>query len=224
MTTKVVVFWLGQTAKPSKGETVMDKQTGKFIARIAENLPDMPSDLMQDWIDDPKRIQKFLKGLCPQEVAFAPKEEAPLDTIIHIDRSIRPVYPDWVKTVMHPEFEDTGPIEYDLATEVELWLHGGQKGDVVKGEVIYSHLKDTNALGWCLNLQDGFAIQQKGITVFYKLFGGKRIFLWKSVVRNRNRCLNAPYLCASGGKVMVNWRWLGYDWNGFYPAIRFANN
>ncbi len=43
----------------------MDKQTGKFIARIAENLPDMESDLMQNWIDRPKKLQEFLRGLCP---------------------------------------------------------------------------------------------------------------------------------------------------------------
>lgn len=43
----------------------MDKQTGKLIARIAENLPDISSDLMQGWIDNPRGLQKFLAGLCP---------------------------------------------------------------------------------------------------------------------------------------------------------------
>jgi hypothetical protein len=47
----------------------MDKQTGKLIARIAENLPDMPSDLMQNWIDNPRGLQKFLAGLYPPETA-----------------------------------------------------------------------------------------------------------------------------------------------------------
>ena len=48
----------------------MDKQTGKLIARIAENLPDMESDIMQGWIDNPKGLQRVLKGaLCPPEEA-----------------------------------------------------------------------------------------------------------------------------------------------------------
>jgi len=47
----------------------MDKQTGKLIARIAENLPDISGDLMQGWIDNPRGLQKFLTGLCPPETA-----------------------------------------------------------------------------------------------------------------------------------------------------------
>lgn len=50
----------------------MDKQTGKLIARIAENLPDMDGDIMQGWIDNPKGLQNFLRGLCPPEVASVP--------------------------------------------------------------------------------------------------------------------------------------------------------
>lgn len=43
----------------------MNRQIGKLIARIAENLPDMDTDLMQKWIDDPKGLQKVLKAtLC----------------------------------------------------------------------------------------------------------------------------------------------------------------
>ena len=54
----------------SKGEIAMlaktyDRQSGKFIARIAENLPEMSTDVMQGWIDNPKGLQKFLEGLCP---------------------------------------------------------------------------------------------------------------------------------------------------------------
>ncbi|MFH1472803.1 MAG: hypothetical protein ABIF06_00065 [bacterium] len=42
----------------------MDGQTAKLIARIAENLPKkMSSDVIQGWIDNPKRLQKFLSGL-----------------------------------------------------------------------------------------------------------------------------------------------------------------
>lgn len=46
----------------------MDKQTGKLIARISENLPDMDSTIMQGWIDNPKGLQTFLGGLNPPKV------------------------------------------------------------------------------------------------------------------------------------------------------------
>jgi len=39
----------------------MDKQTAKLIARIAENLPDMKSDVMQRWSNDDKNLQMALK-------------------------------------------------------------------------------------------------------------------------------------------------------------------
>lgn len=43
----------------------MSKQTAKFIARIAENFPEMPPDVMQAWIENPRGLQKFLSGLVP---------------------------------------------------------------------------------------------------------------------------------------------------------------
>lgn len=43
----------------------MSYQVAKLIARIAENLPEMSSDIMQGWIDNPRGLQKFLSGLCP---------------------------------------------------------------------------------------------------------------------------------------------------------------
>lgn len=44
----------------------MDKQTGKLIARISENLPDMNPRQTQRWIDDPVGLQEALrKALCP---------------------------------------------------------------------------------------------------------------------------------------------------------------
>lgn len=42
-----------------------DRQSGKLIAQIEENLPEMSGDVMQGWIDNPRGLQKFLSGLCP---------------------------------------------------------------------------------------------------------------------------------------------------------------
>ncbi len=48
----------------------MDKQTAKLIARIAENLPDMPCYVMQGWIENPNGLKKFLSGLSPSKSDF----------------------------------------------------------------------------------------------------------------------------------------------------------
>ena len=45
----------------------MDKQVLKLGARILENLPNMSSDVVQGWIDNPKALQDLLRGLAPQE-------------------------------------------------------------------------------------------------------------------------------------------------------------
>ena len=143
--------------------------------------------------------------------------------IIRVDRSVRPVYPDWRKKVMHPELEGAGPSEYDLAT-VEQWLHDDQKKkSVVVGNRIYDHLKKTDTLKTYLGLRDGEEIKKKGIEVFRKFFGGKAVFLWASVVRDRDGNLGVPCLVGYDGVVVVLWLWLDGGWYGVDPATRFAS-
>ena len=38
-------------------------QAHKFAATILENLPEVPEDIMQGWIENPKALQKLLAGL-----------------------------------------------------------------------------------------------------------------------------------------------------------------
>lgn len=168
-------------------------------------------------------IREYILGLA--EIKTKQPQPTPelTDSIIHVDRSIRPVYPDWAKVVMHPELEAVGPAEYDLAT-VELWLHDEQKsGKWMKGEALYRYLKETESLKNCLGLHDAVEIQKKGIALFRKLFGGKAVFCWKSVVRNRFGYLHVPYVCGGGGEVVLYWDWLGSGWSAYGPAARFAS-
>lgn len=143
------------------------------------------------------------------------------DPIIHVDRSVRPVYPDWVKEVMHPELENTGPAEYD-GSKLKQWLHPDQK-NVVRGDTIYEYLKDKKLLSGCLSLRDLEEIQKKGITLFRQNFQGKVVFAWKSGVRNRNGNLCVPYLCEGGDEVVLDWYWLDSNWDANNPALRFAS-
>ncbi|MFA6473399.1 MAG: hypothetical protein WCV85_00830 [Patescibacteria group bacterium] len=169
-------------------------------------------------------ILKVLHGRA-KIVPIAPKEEIPLDTIVHIVRSIKPVYPDFVKKVMHSELEKTGPLIYDIASAVSLWLHDKQKNSgVVDGKVIYDYLKQNNMLASCGNLQDALAIQKLGVAAFQKAFGNNVVYFWKSVVQYRDGRLLVPSLCVEGGQVALGWRWLRDDWHDGRPAVRFASS
>jgi len=156
---------------------------------------------------------KFLRG----ELVVQPAPEF----LIRVDRSVKPTYPDLVRKVMHPELELAGPAEYNLVT-VEQWLHDDQKRGSVFGNTIYKNLQKGDNLATCLNLQDGLAIQAKSIAVFRKLFAGKAVFLWGSVVRDRFGDLYVPHLCEDGDGVVMYWYWLDYSFGSRDPALRFS--
>lgn len=163
-------------------------------------------------------IPRILSG----ELVVVKREPPVLDTIIRVDRSIRPVYPAFVKKVMHPELEVTGPAQYSL-TQVGLWLYPDQRNGVV-GNIIYMSLKCDNALADHLGLVDLRAIQAKGFVVFRKLFGVKTIFGWRSVVRGHSvkGRLFVPCLYGTGERVLLHWVRLENRWDDNSPAGRFG--
>lgn len=147
--------------------------------------------------------------------------EPVLDFTIRVGRAMRPDYPSWMKKVMHPEMEVMGPAEYDLR-DLDQWLHYKQKGGTVDGNKIYSRLKKDNALVDCLGLADLLAIQAKGITVFRKLYGGKAVYGWKSVVDSQDDgILFVPFLIGGSGGIILEWCWLGRGWRSLDPALCF---
>lgn len=141
--------------------------------------------------------------------------------LVRVDRTVRPTYPSWVREVLHTELEAIGLTEFDCA-KLELWLHDAQKTGVVRGQVIYGHLKSNNMLESCLGLRDMEEIQKKGIAYFRKHFKGQAVFGWKSIVRDDDGSLYVPCLFGSGGEVVLSWRWLDYGWLSANPALRFA--
>ncbi len=203
-----------------------------MLAPIVRALVGVPQECLGVLLDTINKVggsdgelwrTRFAEVLREGVKAAALSPEAPLNTLIRVDRSIRPVYPDWVETVIHPELEPTGLVEYDI-TSVALWLHNGQKDSrSMEGSKLYKYLKEKKMLESCLSLRDGEEIQKKGLAVFWKFFGGKAVFLWKSVVQNRNGDLRVPYLFEGDGEVVVYWRWLDDRWFVSYPALRFAS-
>jgi hypothetical protein len=158
----------------------------------------------------------------PQRYRSAPE----VDSIVHVDRSVKPVYPHWVVDVLHPELELSGPAEFDLSKDVELWLHDGQKnGNRITSQAVYEHLKSGNTLDSHLNLADLLAIQALGMETFCQYFSDKVVLAWKSVVRHRSGRLRMPYLFQHHNRVTLDWDWFGTDLYLFedYPGLRFVS-
>jgi hypothetical protein len=149
--------------------------------------------------------------------------ETQLDFIIHPNRIFKPKYPQWMKKVMHPELELTGPMDYNLKTQVELWIHPNQEFKFATGHEIYEKLKSDEALNDCLSLVDLLDIQAKGISLFRKIFSGKSVFAWKSVTEGEK--YNAvPYLFEDFNDVVLDWKCLDNEWFYHHPALRFRKS
>ncbi|MFA6587535.1 MAG: hypothetical protein WCT08_00530 [Patescibacteria group bacterium] len=95
----------------------MDKQTGKLVARISENLPDMDPRQMQIWIDDPKRLQVALaNALCPvRMVDVTTNGRGGEEWITHLEEK-RYRVGDWAKQLLrNKKFVATNGKTYTLA-------------------------------------------------------------------------------------------------------------
>ncbi|HTX86790.1 MAG TPA: hypothetical protein VMC41_01840 [Candidatus Nanoarchaeia archaeon] len=149
-------------------------------------------------------------------------EEKIAYTIIRVNRSVSPAYPDWVKEVLHKDLELSGPNNYDIGV-VKQWYHPDQESGVVEGKVIYNYLKDNDMIKDQLGLADLLAIQAKGIAFFRKYFSGKAVFGWKSVVRGGSDCLCVPCLIEDGDRVIVCWYQLDFAWVPSGPSLHFAS-
>jgi hypothetical protein len=188
------------------------------------------SDL--DWLSTGENLKSVIllaRGEAELTVKAKPgptPESVASDTIIRVDRSVKPTYPDWMKEVLHPDLEKSGPTKYSIAT-IDQWLHEGQKnGKWTTGHVIYAHLKDNDevALKTCLGLRDLEEIQKKGIAFFWKYFKGKAVFGWAGAVRHCGGNLRIPYLYEGGDEVVLRWGWTGSHWSSSSPGLRHASS
>ncbi len=148
--------------------------------------------------------------------------EPTLDFTIRVDRSVKPKYPSGG---LHPEYRElelAGPAEYDLR-KVPWWFHKDLKEGLVvfKGTFKCEILPGGNSIATLLNLQDGLAIQQKGIDEFRAVFGDKAVvYLWGSVTRSVLSYIDVPYLRESGdgNEIALGWYGLGECWDATEPA------
>ncbi len=208
----------------------MSQGAGQKLEFAFQRNDGITSDL--DWLSTGENLKSVIllaRGEAELTVKVKPvsipEPEPMIDSIIRVDRSVKPIYPDWMKKVIHPELENVGPTEYD-ASSIDQWLHEGQKnGNWTTGNRVYAKLKeeDNKLLKTCLGLRDLEEIQKKGIVFFRKYLKGKVPFGWASVVQSRGGDLSVPFLDEDGGEVVLDWGWLDRDWDGFYPALRHAS-
>ena len=117
--------------------------------------------------------------------------------IIHVDRTIYPVYPDWmseIKKNLHPELELKGPDRFDV-TKLERWLHPDQKrGYFIGSRQLYDELIVLDLLKYCINLADSLAIQKRGVKFFRRYFPEGIVPAWSSTVQYYSGGLRVPCL------------------------------
>src|SRR3990167_5703316 len=75
----------------------LDKQSLDFGGRVLQNLPKgMTMAVAKDWQDNPEFLGDYLAGLSVSPF------------VVKVDRSVKPIYPDWMEKLLHPELETTG--------------------------------------------------------------------------------------------------------------------
>jgi hypothetical protein len=124
------------------------------------------------------------------------------DLIVRVNRINVPKYPSWKKELKNPELECWGPGEYHLSELSTLVIGRG----IVNGYFIYNRLKELQLLSLCANLQDGYALLEKGPKVYLKRFGANASFLWSSTAISDDGIERVPYLFPHIGNLLMYWR------------------
>lgn len=160
-----------------------------------------------------------------------PDKKPEFDFAVEVDRSIKPIYPGFVKKVIHPELKLVGPSKYHLLTDVEKWHDQKQETGTVAVYEIYATIKNEGFLKDCFSLADLLAIQEKGNEVFLAAFLGGQgfftsIFAWKSVVEDVFGRRKVPYFIVNNhGQVpgVLDWACFSHKFNFENISPRFRN-
>ena len=177
------------------GKLLPNELLGGFYRRVNEILRRITEGTLDyQWVMN--QLQKIVEG-CKE------------NNIIRIDRSVPLVYPPSLEAALHPEFEKTGPAEYDISKVLVSISKDQISGECKLGGIkIYNGLIQQELLSDCLNLRDLEEIQKRGVGFFQKYFGVKTIYGWKSVVKDKEGRLQVPCLCVINGSVALNWYWV----------------
>lgn len=173
---------MAQHGENPRGETAMstlDKQTCKFLSRVADNLPHLDKTTMQEWIENPIALQEFLKGLTIAPGSYHSKSIAS-SRIVKVDRTKPPRLKIQKSTPAKPGLSRSGPSQYDLATLPSVAPSPQEKK--MTGYTVVADLEERGIFERCLSLQDASAIVEKDPELFRMIFGDSVLYFWKSVL------------------------------------------
>ena len=130
--------------------------------------------------------------------------EKKFSSIVCVDRTVSPLYPEWMCNLVYPELELTGPTKYDLsslkkARSFSMDNHGM--------DIFAYYQRHKDELSNCLGVSDLHAIKEKDFNLFERLFKFRAVIGWKSVFGNRT--FNVTFLYSDGTKVLWGKRFLG---------------
>ena len=186
-----------------------DRQTGKFLARVAENIPEMSADVMQGWIENPHGLQKFLVGLNPPQAANSSRPIRPFDLDFRI------FGPGWKYSDKKGDTDERSLLltEVDFSkTLFETCLKEGEPR--ITGEEKLKRLIKSDNIR--LDPRFGEALyQEEGHMTLERFYKERNVtyldFFGKVLVGPLGgRCV--LYLCRRGGRWYRSAGWLGRGW------------
>ncbi len=197
-----------------------DRQTGKFLAKVAENMPEMSDQIMQGWIENPKALQRFLEGLCPPDEVTA--------NIILIDRTqpfdlVKFLGKEW--TIEEEDEHALALTQVDISRiQLKNMLKKGENR--IKGEEKLKRLKEADYIR--LDTKVFQVLWEKQTLIpesWKKKTNGNTTFIFfdGTVLRNPLGNRYVLFLCWNGGEWYWSYYWLELDWPVFDPSAVLAS-
>jgi len=161
-----------------------------------------------------------------------------VDSVIVPNRSTFLTYPPFSRRTLFPELEETGPAQFDPATDLTVLscvVHPPFK--MLTAEGIANHLAKEKFLPSCLGLREATAIQKRGLDMFRAILINLQldeIHLWRSVVADTKSELPReilfgrgehylPIIKEVGGAVIIEWKKFSEcQWFKFVDTVHFT--
>lgn len=145
------------------------------------------------------------------------------NTIIHINRAKKLVYPLWGDFVINPELESFGPAEFDVKTLVQEYPNGLGVESLVDAASVHTYIVTNGLRKNCLGLREAEKIRERGVQFFQKFFAGECVLCWKCIVVRSGCDLFVPFLFNNRNQVEINWFQIGHGGSLANKLIHFPN-
>lgn len=163
------------------------------------------------------KTQQEQRLLNEAKLAEEKRRHAQRDPVIRPDHSLTLNYPaelsrngareEWCARIpVFPDLENWGPASYKMSDIQPCLAAEEGKVDIIPGYQVWEYLRKNNLLNSCLGLRDALAINRDAPDIARRLFDGKPLPLWKTVMRHEEKLFERKYLT-----VMVVKKWCGEE-------------